>query len=91
MYTIVEANYLIYDSKLKENIIKKELQFYNGNLTDVDLSTDTRFKAVKNKRNKSIILGLKDDLKFPIKYPFTCDDNGFIVKDIYSKNIIDEE
>lgn len=66
---------------------KDELHFYQGDWSNIDLSTDNRFCAVDGKRRKSILLGtvaLKDS-DFPIQYPLLLNSGHIINEDDYDK------
>jgi len=64
----------------------KELFFYHGDLSNVDILTDERFKEVKGKRKNCVFLGIKRNIEFPINYPLILDNNT-IINDIYVKPI----
>lgn len=66
------------DMYSKDDLWIKEFIFYKGNLSNIDVSIDWRFKAVKGKRNQADFLGTCK-LVFPIQYPLLLD-NGTIVK-----------
>lgn len=56
-----------------------ELNFYMGDLSGVDFSTDWRFKEVKNRRLQLKFLGTCQT-NFPVQYPLRLD-NGTIIKE----------
>lgn len=55
-----------------------EYQFYYVDLKQVNLSEDIRFKEINGKRKKSILIGVVDDLEFPVKYPIKLEDGNII-------------
>lgn len=64
--------------KIKDNVWITELNFYYGDLSNINLETDLRFKEVKNKRKQAKFLGTCKTT-FPIKYQLTLS-NGKIIK-----------
>lgn len=65
--------------KISENFYEwhNQLCFYEGDLSNVNLSTDFRFKEVSGKRNLAELLGTCT-VTFPISFPLTLD-NGIVV------------
>lgn len=63
---------------------EKELNFYMGDLSSIDVITDWRTKEVKDKRRTGVFLGLITNPPFPITYPLQLD-NGHICEDVYAK------
>ena len=67
----------------------KQLAFYYGDMSGVDVATDSRFKFVNNKRNEAIFMGLKTNTEFPVKFPFTLD-NGVVLDEYEQLKYNDE-
>lgn len=71
---------------------KKELVFFLGDTTLMDVESNFNTSTLVNKAGKTIrsakLLGLTIDTRFPIKYPFTLE-NGVELQGIYAK--IEEE
>lgn len=68
-------------SEIKTNDCwKKELNFYDVDLSNVDFTTDWRFRIVEGKRKLSTLLGTIEKLSFPVSYPILLDNNEIINK-----------
>lgn len=73
----VFANHHVIEKEGKPQWVT-ELNFYMGDLSDIDTATDWRFKEVNNRRSQSKFLGMCDT-HFPVKYPLHLD-NGTIIQ-----------
>ena len=80
MFTITENEFYLYDSKTKTGKWVKQYQFWNGDLTKVDFTTDWRFKEVDKKRKLVKLMGTKENIDFPVVFPLTLD-NGSVLND----------
>jgi hypothetical protein len=80
--TVFENEKYVYNKKSATGRWVNELVFYVGDLTDVDLKSDWRFKEVKDKRKQLKLLGTKENLVLPIVYPLVLDD-GRVINDEY--------
>lgn len=57
---------------------KIELNFYEGDLSEIDYSSDWRFNEVPKRRKESVFLGTITNPTFPIEYPLYLD-NGKVL------------
>lgn len=76
MKTIFETNHLVFNGIKNEWI--KHLAIFNGDLTSIDLTIDSRFCYVKNKREQYKFLGTIDSISFPIEFPITTIEGNII-------------
>lgn len=59
-----------YFSEVKKELVwKKHTFLYMDDLSNVDMTTDWRFKNVEGKRRKCEFLGLIDNPEFPLEEP----------------------
>jgi hypothetical protein len=66
-WSVFSCEYFI---EVKKALVwKKHTRLFMGDLTETDLTTDSRFYNVEGKRRNSKFLGLVDDPKFPLKVP----------------------
>jgi hypothetical protein len=76
LYSVFEKTYFVNDKWITV------LSFYYGDLSNVDLKTDWRFKEVPNKRKQNVFLGLveltNEDNKNPFLFPMTLK-NGKVI------------
>ena len=73
----VFANHHVIEKEGKPQWVT-ELNFYMGDLSEVDFATDWRFKKVENRRSQKKFLGICET-SFPVQYPLRLD-NGTIIE-----------
>lgn len=59
MYSEFLNHYFLYDIKAKTGHWINEIIYYAGDMSNVDLADDWRFKRVPGKRDQLIFLGIK--------------------------------
>ena len=89
LYTVTEEECYIYNSNTKTGRWIKSLQFWHGDLSNIDFKTDDRFYEVKDKRKQIVLLGTVKDVKFPVKFPLILD--NMIILDGYEDIKYDDE
>ena len=91
MWSMFEAEYYHYNKKTKIGKWSKQIFFYKGDFTKFnEFKNDRRFCEAKTRRNVKF-LGTKENIDFPIVYPFKLD-NGLIFKgNEYEQIKYDEE
>jgi len=67
------------DTHKKGNKWISEYHFYKGDLSNVDLENDWRFKEIKDKRKQSKFLGTVNT-DFPINYPLHLNNGAILEK-----------
>lgn len=91
MYTVFENTYFYYDLYTKKGEWVTELNFYEGDLTNVDTSTDWRFCRVEGKRHENKILGTVSSLKFPNQFKDIVLDSRIILSGYIMRDYSDQE
>ena len=89
MISIVEIEHYKYNKQNKIGIWIKSLQIYYVDLSAIDFISDDRFCKIKNKRSQGKLLGLLNEINFPIVFPLVLN-NGFTIEN-YEQNKYDEE
>jgi len=81
-WTVFEVEHLYFIGKDTDgksiNKWKKQIVFYFGYLTNVEILSDWRFCEVKEKRKQAICKGIKTNPEFPIVYPLILDDGSIL-------------
>lgn len=80
-WSVFENRYMVYINKQKTWLT--ELCFYCGDMSNIDLSSDSRFKKVKDRRDELKFLGLYSDGTFPVIFPLMLDNEKVLYRNDY--------
>lgn len=78
MISIFETKHFVFSGRDGDgNAITRwatQLVFFEGDLSNIDPTTDTRFVAVSKVRKQSKFMGTVSSLIFPVEYPIITND-----------------